>query len=420
MVDDEPASETTFLYELARDFETQSLVSYLRHSDSPEVRRRTAEILGDFATVSSYTDQEEAIRALIRTVREDDDDGVRARAIDSLYQYGRDALDRLIGKMADIDVEDSPDWVTSRTLVGWLDAEHSEFRMVAAGALGRLGDERAVDRLTDALSDPAPRVRARAARSCGQIGDPRCIEPLADRLNDRRPLVRRAAANALGAIGTREALEALVPLARDDDEELRRIAIDELGQFGSLDPVIVLLRALDDESQSVQRTAIISLIQLFVDAPPEQTESVRESVAQQLRNSDTTAVVPPLLDVMAESQRWAIRRNAVWLLGSIADGDDQYRDEVYDRLIDALDDQDDETAELATESLIQLESDELERRLHIYIQDEPGSEAAVERARTVLEETDRALSQELVTNSVEYKYIRDPADYTAQQRDDEQ
>lgn len=419
MIDDEPAQDAAFLYELARDLETEALISYLKRSDKPAIRRRAAEILGDLADVSTHKDDDDAIRALIHAVRTDDDDSVRARAIDALYRHGPDALDRLIAKMADFDAEDAPDWVTSRTLVGWLDAEYPEFRMVAAAALGRLGDESAVDPLLDALTDPAPRVRERAARSCGLLGEPRCVPALADRLDDQSQMVKRAAANALGTIGTQQALQALVPVARASDEELRRIAVDELGQFGSLEPVVVLLKALDDASESIQRTALVSLIQLFVEAPPDQSGDIRETVAEQLRRTDTAAVVQPLLDILLESQRPPIRRNAVWLLGVVADADGDHHNAVYDRLIDTLDDEDEQTAQLAAGALSELASDELERRLHIYVQDETGSEAAVERARAVLESIGSDLSQELVTNSVDYTYVRDPADYTAKNRPDD-
>jgi HEAT repeat protein len=412
MFDDEPARDTTFLYELARDGETSALVSYLRRGDRPVVRRRAAEILGDFSDVPQETDEEEIVQALIEAVREDDDDTVRARAIDALYRHGQDSLDRLISELADFDVREAPEWVTARTLAGWLDAEHSEFRLVAASALGRIGGEQAVDPLIDALSDPAPRVRERAARSCGRIGDERCVPALRERLDDRHTIVCRAAADALGAIGTREALRALVSVARADDEELRRIAVEELGQFGSLDPVVVLVRALSDDSEAIQRTAVLSLIQLFADAPDEESETVRAEVARQLRSTRSVAVVPPLLDVLSESDRWEIRRNAVWLLHHVADADSDHREGIYDHLIAALGDPDETTADLAAAALADRESEELERRLHILVQDDATDDAVADRAERVLEAIGSDLSQELVTNSVDYTYVADPADYT--------
>jgi HEAT repeat protein len=414
--DDDPVKDTAFLYELARDREVSALVAYLRRGKRPAVRARAAEILGDLSDVPVEEDEEEIVRGLIEAVLEDDDDTVRARAIDALYRHGEDSLKRLIDERADTDVQEASDRATSQTLVEWLDAEHSEFRLVAATALGHFGDRDVAEPLTEALSDPAPRVRERAARSCGMTGDPRCVPALRERLDDRHTMVSRAAADALSSIGTEAALSALVGVARADDEELRRIAVEALGQFGSLDPLVVLIQALEDDSETIQRTAIISLIQLFADAPQARSQAVRSEVARQLREHSSVAVVPPLLDVMNESTRWRVRRNAAWLLGYVTDTDSEYLEDTYDCLIDALADEDEVTADLAAASLAELGGDSLERRLHIIVQDETYSPQVIEYAKDILEEIGSDLSKELVTNSVDYTYVRDPADYTAQKR----
>ena len=417
MIDDDPVNDTAFLYELARDREVSALVAYLRRGKRPSVRARAAEILGDLSNVPVEEDEEEIVQGLIQAVQEDDDDTVRARAIDALYRHGEDSLKRLIDERTEADVRDASDRATSQTLVEWLDADHSEFRLVAATALGHFGDGDVAKPLVEALSDPAPRVRERAARSCGMTGDPRCVPALRDRLNDRHAMVRRAAADALSTIGTEAALSALVGVARADDEELRRIAVEALGQFGDLDPLVVLIQALEDDSEAIQRTAILSLIQLFADAPEARSQAVRSEVARQLREHSSVAVVPPLLDVMDESTRWRVRRNAAWLLGYVTDSDGEYVEDAYDRLIEALDDEDEVTAGLAAASLAQLGGEELERRLHIIVQDETHSPQVVEHAEAVLEELGSDLSKELVTNSVDYTYVRDPADYTARKRE---
>jgi HEAT repeat protein len=417
MIDENPAKDATFLYALARDGETRDLVMYLKQSDKAVIRRRCAEILGDLSDGSAH-DDEVAVRGLIDAVLKDEDDSVRARAIDALYRYGDDALHRLINRITDVDVEDVEQWSPREVLTAWLDAEYPEFRLVAARALGDSGDERAVTRLVDALTDPAPRVRAQVARSCGQIGDPRCVDPLADRLGDPNVIVQRAAANALGAIGTTEALEPLVPVTQADDTELRRIAIEELGQYGTLDPIVVLIRCLDDDPESVRRAAMLSLFQLFVNSSSDQEETIRATVVDQLERIDTEAVVPLVRDIMEESQRWRIRRNAAWLLGAITDPDSDYRDTVYDCLLAALDDEDQRTAQLAAASLADLPSRELQKRLQMYVHDDDNEDAAVERAEYVLQEIGAATDSELVTNSIDYTYVRDPADYTEHRRTD--
>jgi HEAT repeat protein len=390
------------------------VVAYLKHGERPEVRSRAAEILGELTDLPQ-NERTAVVHALIQAVREESEDSVRARALDALYKHGDDALELLISELADFDIEDAPSWVTAQALVDWLDADHPEFRMVAAAALGRIGGDSVVPHLVGALTDPAPRVRVRAARSCGRLGDQQFISPLADRLEDPNPLVQRAAANALASFRTPEALQHLIPIARADDRELRRVAVDALGQYGSLEPAVMLIRCLTDDVPSIQRTAILSLIQLFADAPSETADEVRQAVAAQLRTVDTTEVVPPLLDVMAESQRSRIRWRAAWLLGVVAEPDDPRIDDVYDCLVSALED-DGRTAAAAAQSLAEVGGEELERRLHIYIQDERGSEQSREHVREILDELGSPPSSEVVTNAVDYTYVRDPADYTAQNR----
>lgn len=418
MIEENSGRDATFLYALARDGETHEIVAYLKQSDKAVIRRRCAELLGDLSDGSAH-DDEVAVRGLIDAVLKDENDSVRARAIDALYRHGDDALRRLINRIGDVDVEDVEQWSPREVLTAWLDAEYPEFRLVAARALGDIGDERAVTRLVDTLTDPAPRVRAQVARSCSQIGDSRCVDPLADRLDDPNVTVQRAAASALGAIGTTEALEPLVPVTQADDTELRRIAIEELGQYGTLDPIVVLIRCLDDDPESVRRTAMLSLFQLFVNSSSDREQAIRATVVDQLEQIDTEAVVPLVRDIMDESQRWRIRRNAAWLLGAITDPDSDYRDTVYDRLIAALNDEDQRTAQLAAASLADLPSSELQKRLQMYVHDDKNGGAAVERAEYVLEEIGGATDRELVTNSIDYTYVRDPADYTEHRRSDD-
>ena len=414
-------TDTTFLYELARDSETSEIVAYLKHSDDPVIRARAAEILGDFADAPRQFDEHELTRELVTAALEDDEERVRAMAIDALYRHGQESLEQLIDELSERDIDDAPDWVVAETLLEWLGADQPEFRLVAATALGDYGDEHVVPDLVERFDDPDARVRTRAIRSCGMIGDQRCVDAIAECLEDDRTMVRREAASALINIGTERALERLVPMTSDGDEQLRQIAVEGLGQFANLKPLIVLIRALDDPSPAVQRTATISLIELFANAPPEHASEIRSTVADQLERVESIEVVPPLLDVLEESTRWAIRRNAIWLLGQVAD--ETHEDAVFDVLIDALDDEDTVSAQLATSALVSLAEDlddrELEKRLRLYIQNEDGTETARNRAEYVADRIGPDVERELVTSSVEYTYVREPADYTRKKREED-
>lgn len=399
----------TFLFELARDGETTELIGYLKRGESTVVRQRAAELLGDFAEYPDEQRRNEIIHELIVAIEHGDDLEVQTQAIDSLIRYGEDALRRLVDRFSEFDASGAADWKIAESLVKWLEDDRPEFRLVGAAGLGWFGDEGVVPALVEAFTDRDPRVRFRAVRACGSIGDERCINALANRLTDPDPRVQKEAANALGSIGTDKALKPLIPAARTADQAVRQIALDELGQYGSLDPLIVLLSGLDDSSPSIRRTATISLIDLFVQAPEDKSHEVRSTVASQLEAMNPSDVVPELVDILEESSRWAIRRNAAWLLGRLADEPDEA---VHECLIDALDDEDETTAQIAATALTKIGGETLEKRLLLFMQDQADNSEAYERAEFVFDNIGGHVEATLVSTGVDYTYVSEPEDYT--------
>jgi len=412
MFNDQSDVDETFLYKLERESKALKLVAHLRLSEKTYVRRRAAEMLGNLREIPDPEERQRVVEALVTAVSEDDDDSVRAAAIDALYQRGEESFDYLISELSGLELSESTDRTATRLLTEWLSSDHPEFRMVAATALGRREATAAVPALIEALTDSDTRVRTRAARACGRVGDPRVVDPLSERLRDDRQQVREAAANALGTIGTEAALKELVPLTQADSESLRLIAVDELGQFGSVKPVVVLVDALDDDSSMVQRAAMLSLLELLTGASTDEAEAVQKTIVEQLDRVDGGETVPSLLDIASDGTRPAHRQTAIWLLSRIA-GED-HRSAVIDCFIETLDADDEVSAQLAEDGLKELRGPELEKRLRVYLNREQGSPAARERARNVLDEICDG-SGELVTTGVDYTYIDDPADYTEQQ-----
>jgi HEAT repeat protein len=74
------------------------------------------------------------------------------------------------------------------------------YRWGAAEALGRMGDQRAVVPLIQALRDEDWRVRMKAAWSLGRLGDPSAIGPLREAQRDPMEGVQEMAKEALGVI----------------------------------------------------------------------------------------------------------------------------------------------------------------------------------------------------------------------------
>ncbi len=118
------------------------------------------------------------------------------------------------------------------TLVRSLGDLDDEVRAKSAGALGRLGDRRAVTYLLEhLLSDPAPFVRARIAGALGQFNDPEVISTLVRALGDPAWWVRMRSVEALEQIGA-DAEEPLMLALNDPDPEIRirsAVALERLG-----------------------------------------------------------------------------------------------------------------------------------------------------------------------------------------------
>ncbi len=388
------------LYQLERDGDVQEMIRVLRESDTPRIRARAAELLGNFP---DHDDRRDVVNALTRAAR-DGDGAVAAAAVDALDELGGDAIERLIADLAGVDFDEEADWVKAKAYARALSADAPELRMAAANALGDLGESDATDGLVARFDDPDPRVRARAARACGRIADPRATDPLSGLLGDDSAAVRRHAAEALGEIGNRAALAALLPLYEDDDERVRRIAVGAFGNFDNDRPVDYLVAALGDDAATVRRTAVYSLVALLANVPTERSHEIRETVVERLSETDDASVVVPLVEILEESTQPAQRRNTAWLLGRIVEDDG--RDRVIDALVAALDADDRMLRQFAATSLAELGRtggrvaerllavvDDAERPSEVRAQavfalGKVGGERARERLDALIEETD--------------------------------
>jgi HEAT repeat protein len=138
-------------------------------------------------------------------------------------------------------------------------------RKEVAGALGRIGDARAVEPLIKALQHFAYDVRKAAASALGQIGDTRAVEPLIAALNVEDRDVRSPAARALGQIGDTRAVEPLIAALNDDKSgwSVRTAAIDALERFGEARAVEALIATLKNSNTLVRKAAATSLVKLY-------------------------------------------------------------------------------------------------------------------------------------------------------------
>jgi HEAT repeat protein len=364
------------LYQLGKDQNVDSLVDHLKLSDSPTIRTRAAEILGDIVD-----DEPHAVDALVNTARTDDDESVRGASIDALDTIGTDAIERLVAEMAGADADGGADWVRAEAFVETLSADRPELRMAAANALRRLADPGTLPALIDTLDDPSPRVRVRVARACGSVGDERATDALAARIDDPASRVRREAADALAAIGTERALTPLLDAVDDGSEEVRYAAVMALGGYQGPEAIEPLIAALEDDVDVVRRAAVFSIIELLAAAPTEQSHRIRETVVDRLESADRS-VVDPLVELLTESSQPRERRNAAWLLGRVAD--ENGRGDAVDALVDALGADDGTTAQFAATSLVELGGPTVEDALIDLLEDGGVVDAALSKAVFVL------------------------------------
>jgi len=104
----------------------------------------------------------------------------------------------------------------------------------AAGALGKIGDKRAVEPLIAALEDNDRKVRWNAAAILGNIGDKRAVEPLIAALNDSNTIIMVSVIPRGDGVHDNDShsdLESVITVLRDDRWYLRWNAAEALGKI---------------------------------------------------------------------------------------------------------------------------------------------------------------------------------------------
>ena len=387
------------------DMVVSQALSVLDGDTDPEARRQAVETLGS-PSQSVRDNTQQVVDTLIRTVRTDSNDGVRAEAINALYFLGDDHIEALVTSIAESTVGDT---VLDR-FSEWLTSDRSEFRMVGATAMSVLA-EAVTPELESVLTDNDPRVQARAARAYGHLSAG-TIEPIRPLLQAPDAHVRHAAVNALTSIGSPDAVEMLSTLLSTSDEQLRRIAVRYLYQLDREQSARLLLSALRDRSDRVQRTALVSLIRLVAEG-----QSVAPSdVSEYLLTTDSfdhAALAAVLHTVVSETHDEHVttvsERYAIWLLGEFTDRVDDST--VLPWLLEALAHSDRHVADTAAAYLPKLDAPRLEAELQQFISETDDTDAG-ERAQRVLDQLRQTTVDAIEQRSIEYTYLRYPSEYT--------
>jgi HEAT repeat protein len=161
-----------------------------------EKRGRVDMILLALDSLQSNFMERHCLEALERMGNEDAVEPMLQRA----QRRDKDAIS-ILGKTGSKDAID--------TIIDYVDADPGMAKTVIK-ALGEIGSDEVTQDVADQLAADDADVRSYAARALGRIGDTRAIDPLTDTLeNDENDSVRASAAWALNQIGTESALDSV-------------------------------------------------------------------------------------------------------------------------------------------------------------------------------------------------------------------
>ncbi|WP_405596787.1 HEAT repeat domain-containing protein [Streptomyces sp. NBC_01410] len=123
-----------------------------------------------------------------------------------------------------------------RSIAAGLDHPEPLVRAVAIETLGAIGGVSRTAEIASALSeDPDAEVRIRAARALGRLGMPDGLEPLLAAVGPGQPIaLRRVAAGALGSLGAVAATARLRGLLGDPDDHVAGTAARSLLRLGDV------------------------------------------------------------------------------------------------------------------------------------------------------------------------------------------
>lgn len=256
------------------------------------------------ARLARWPDPEGAVPALIATLADDSNVGLRNAAVEALAVIGEPA----VGPLA-----------TALEAGG----EHRKFLV---DALAAIAHPQSVAVLVRCIDDPDENVRAAAAEALGTIGGAEAKLALRKRLESPDLLAKLAALEALNRLHATLPASQLIPML--GESVLRRAALEALGNSGDPSALPHLLDGLADRGRGTRESAALALFALHAgQASPE----VRARIEAAVRATPESACHALIAAVSAD--RLEVRKAAVTLLGW------GRWPEALPRLVDALGDE---------------------------------------------------------------------------------
>lgn len=139
-------------------------------------------------------------------------------------------------------------------------------KKAAIRELRHLGNDDAVQSLSQALVDDDPRIRKASLEALSAIGSDAALAAIASLSSDRTAPARGKAAEALANADGDSSSAYLARLLGDDDPRVRTAAVESLGDVGDSRAIYAISRALRDPDAGVRRRAAEVLDELDDDA----------------------------------------------------------------------------------------------------------------------------------------------------------
>jgi len=211
-------------------------------------------------------------------------------------------------------------------LINELNNDNLKVRIRTIKTLAALKDERAIYDLSRLIQDDVEKIRIEAVRALGEISAEQSYTSIVNVLkNDTSAVVRVEAARALGKLNKKPVLSDIADMFDDKDEYIRTEIIRTINKQQVPGTQYLLIKALDDNSPLVQGAA-----------------------ASAFANLGDIKAKSPLLAFLRLKEQYYIRSSAVVGIAGIND------QEVIERLMEIVNTPDDPVAEIACDTLINI------------------------------------------------------------------
>lgn len=311
------------------------------------------------------------------------------RIADILVRHGESVVDAMLAFLAEPSRHPARAWAANvlgelkvgrafPALITALKDLDDEVRAKAAGALGKLGDSRAVTYLLDhLLTDPAPFVRARIAGALGQFAGNEVIDRLVRALGDPAWWVRMRSVEALEQIGPTAETPLIVALD-DPDPEIRiraAVALERLGVPSRLVSIIEAGEATIDTLGLLTKLGVAGARELLAELLHHPSSPVRAAVVAAIEEADRKDLTAELIERAQSDTDPGIRSRSLDALHALSARD------AVPAALEALGDPDERVRASATSLLGDLGGSELASVIQPRTSDkEPLVRAAAARA----------------------------------------